>query len=77
MNYDGLSVDRIKSLIVSYLIDYKKLLPDESFSTEQHPNWGELDHYTENYPELFEACMEGTDEELELILNAAIDYVLM
>ena len=72
----GLTRTMVKQVLFNFLVDYAKFLPEEPFNTKHLPNFGELDIYTKNYPELMRACMDGNDPELDKLITATIRLFL-
>ena len=61
--------DAERKIIRSYIFDYSKACPEDDFSTEQFPNFGELDWYVNKHTELMDRCMEGDDEVDKVIVE--------
>ena len=63
---------RVKSILLNYLNDYYAEYPEELDSGEI-ANWGELDSYYEDYPEIFQKLVNGDpdDPEVEELWNFA------
>jgi hypothetical protein len=71
----GMSKQEIKKVIFNYLCDYAEYDASlaEDVSVDCYPNWGELDSYQHQYPQLMNALMEGGDEEFENIIKSVIE----
>lgn len=67
--------DAEREIIHNYILDYSKACPEDDFSTEQFPNFGELDWYVNKYPELMDRCMIG-DDEVDKVIVEEIKKVL-
>ena len=63
---------RVKGILLNYLNDYYAEYPEELDSGEI-ANWGELDSYYEDYPEIFQKLVNGEpdDPEVEELWNFA------
>ena len=63
---------RVKGILLNYLNDYYAEYPEELDSGEI-ANWGELDSYYEDYPEIFQKLVNGDpdDPEVEELWNFA------
>lgn len=63
---------RVKGILLNYLNDYYAEYPEELDSGEI-ANWGELDSYYEDYPEIFQKLVDGDpdDPEVEELWNFA------
>jgi hypothetical protein len=70
-----MSKQEIKKIIFNYLCDYAEYDASlaEDVSVDCYPNWGELDSYQHQYPQLMNALMEGGDEEFENIIKSVIE----
>ena len=63
---------RVKGILLNYLNDYYTEYPEELDSGEI-ANWGELDSYYEDYPDIFQKLVNGDpdDPEVEELWNFA------
>ena len=63
---------RVKGILLNYLNDYYAEYPEELDSGEI-ANWGELESYYEDYPEIFQKLVNGDpdDPEVEELWNFA------
>ena len=68
----NLNDEEFGKIITQYLTAYAKACPEEEFDEHQFPNFGELDYFFEEYPELCDACMNGEDEELDKLIRKYI-----
>ena len=64
----NLSEKEFGEIITKYLTAYAEACPEDEFDEYQFPNFGELDYFSEEYPELSEACMNGGDNELDKLI---------
>jgi hypothetical protein len=67
--------EKEREIIHNYIYDFSKACPEEEFSVEQFPNFGELDWYVNKYTELMDRCMEG-DDEVDKVIVEEIQKVL-
>ncbi len=67
--------DKEREIIRNYIFDYAKACPEDDFSVEQFPNFGELDWYVNRFPVLMDRCMVG-DDEVDKVIIEEIEYVL-
>lgn len=67
--------DKEREIIHNYIYDFSKACPEEEFSVEQFPNFGELDWYVDKYTELMDRCMNG-DDEVDKVIVEEIKKVL-
>ena len=63
---------RVRGILLNYLNDYYAEYPEELDSGE-FVNWGELDSYWEDYPDIFQKLVNGDpdDPEVEELWNFA------
>lgn len=69
----NLSEKEFGKIITEYLTAYAEACPEDEFYENQFPNFGELDYFAEDYPELCDACMGVVeDDELDKLISKYI-----